>query len=96
MVSRSTCRLFDCDFKDPTSNYDLERAVEEGYLVPYQVVKHTTKFLRDGIKGHALTPEQVAEQILETLPSIIKERTAPPLGQLQVTNDAGEVGTSIN
>lgn len=61
MVSRSTCRLFDCDFKQPTSNYDLERAVEEGYLVPYQVVKHTTKFLRDGIKGHALTPEQVAE-----------------------------------
>lgn len=61
MVSRSTCRLFDCDFKQPTSNYDLERAVEEGYLVPYQVVKHTTKFLREGIKGHALTPEQVAE-----------------------------------
>ncbi|QNG29435.1 shikimate kinase [Synechococcus sp. LTW-R] len=41
-------------------------------------------------------PEQVAEQILEALPSIIKERTAPPPGQLQVTNDAGEVGTSIN
>ena len=41
-------------------------------------------------------PEQVAEQILEALPSIINERTAPPLGQLQVTNDAGEVGSSIN
>jgi len=41
-------------------------------------------------------PEQVAEQIIEALPSIIKERTAPPLGHLQVTNDAGEVGTSIN
>ncbi len=61
MVSRSTCRMFDCDFKHPTSNYDLERAVEENYLVPYQVVKHTTRFLRDGIKGHALTPDQVAE-----------------------------------
>ena len=41
-------------------------------------------------------PEQVAQQILEALHSIIKERTAPPLGQLQVTSDAGEVGTSIN
>lgn len=61
MVSRSTCQLFGCDFKHPTSNYDLERAVEEGYLVPYQVVKHTTKFLRDGIKGHALTAEEIAE-----------------------------------
>lgn len=61
MVSRSTCQLFGCDFKQPTSNYTLETAVEEGYLVPYQVVKHTTKFLRDGIKGHALTPEELAE-----------------------------------
>ena len=43
-----------------------------------------------------VSPEQVAEQILDALPSIIKERAAPPLGQLQVTNDAGEVGQSIN
>ncbi|TRZ69281.1 MAG: DUF4145 domain-containing protein [Comamonadaceae bacterium] len=61
MVSRSTCQLFGCDFKEPTCNYSLETAIEEGYLVPYQVVKHTTKFLRDGIKGHALTAEQIAE-----------------------------------
>ncbi|MEQ8407026.1 MAG: DEAD/DEAH box helicase family protein [Gammaproteobacteria bacterium] len=61
MVSRSTCRLFECDFKLPTANYPLEQAVEEKYLVPYNVIKHTTKFLREGIKGHALTPEQIAE-----------------------------------
>jgi type I restriction enzyme R subunit len=61
MVSRSTCQLFSCDFKQPTCNYSLETAVEEGYLVPYQVVKHTTKFLRDGIKGKALSPEAIAE-----------------------------------
>ncbi len=61
MVSRSTCQLFACDYKHPTCDYPLERAVEEGYLVPYNVVKHTTKFLRDGIKGHALSDEQVAE-----------------------------------
>lgn len=61
MVSRSTCRLFACDFKQPTSNYSLDRAIEEGYLVPYEVVKHTTKFLRDGIKGHALSAEELAQ-----------------------------------
>jgi type I restriction enzyme R subunit len=61
MISRSTCQLFACDFKQPTSNYSLETAVEEGYLVPYQVVKHTTKFLRDGIKGKALSAEAIAE-----------------------------------
>lgn len=61
MVSRSTCQLFGCDFKHPTSDYPLDRAIEEGYLVPYNVVKHTTKFLRDGIKGHAMSDEEIAE-----------------------------------
>jgi shikimate kinase len=41
-------------------------------------------------------PEQVAAQVLEALPAILKEREAPPLGQLQVVNDSGAVGTSIN
>ncbi len=61
MISRSTCQLFGCDLKHPTSDYPLERAVEEGYLVPCRVVKHTTKFLRDGIKGHALSEAEVAQ-----------------------------------
>lgn len=41
-------------------------------------------------------PAQVAQQVLEALPSILKERTQAPLGSLQVINEAGEVGTSIN
>lgn len=61
MVSRSTCRLFDCDYKHPTADYPLERAVEEKHLVPYNVVKHTTKFLREGIKEEALNSEQIAQ-----------------------------------
>ncbi|MFM2080637.1 MAG: hypothetical protein RLZZ124_271 [Cyanobacteriota bacterium] len=41
-------------------------------------------------------PERVAGQILTALPGILKQRTSPPGGSLQVTNQAGEVGTSIN
>ena len=41
-------------------------------------------------------PDQVAEQILEALPGVLKERTAAPQHQLQVRNEAGEVGNSIN
>ncbi|MEY2645553.1 MAG: hypothetical protein RLZZ611_2202 [Cyanobacteriota bacterium] len=41
-------------------------------------------------------PAQVAEQVLEALPSILKKRTQAPLGSLQVINEAGELGTSIN
>jgi len=61
MVSRSTCELFDCDFKLPTANYPLEKAIEEGNLVPYKIVSFTTKFLRDGIKKENLTDEQIAQ-----------------------------------
>ncbi|GGB73523.1 DEAD/DEAH box helicase family protein [Shewanella inventionis] len=61
MVSRSTCQLFGCDFKLPTANYPLEKAIEEGNLVPYKIVSLTTKFLREGIKKDNLTDEQIAQ-----------------------------------
>lgn len=61
MVSRSTCNLFDCDYKTPTANYPLEQAVEDHNLVPFKVVAHTTRFLREGIQGRSLTDEQIAE-----------------------------------
>jgi len=61
MVSRSTCRLFGCDYKLPTANYPLEQAIADGNLVPFRVVAHTTAFLREGIKSAHLSDEQIAE-----------------------------------
>jgi type I restriction enzyme R subunit len=61
MVSRSTCQLFGCDYKLPTANYPLEQAIADRKLVPFRVVAHTTKFLRDGIKAAHLTNEQIAQ-----------------------------------
>ncbi|SDJ58016.1 type I restriction enzyme, R subunit [Ferrimonas sediminum] len=61
MISRSTSQLFGCDYKMPTANYPLEQAIDEGNLVPFKVVSHTTKFLRDGIKATELTDEQIGE-----------------------------------
>ena len=57
-ISRNTFRIFDCDDKTPTAYYALDQAVEEGYLVPYEVYVHTTQFLRKGIKYKDLTDEQ--------------------------------------
>lgn len=57
-ISRNTFRLFDCGDLDPTANYPLERAVEEGWLVPYEVFSHTTQFLRQGIKYDDLNDDQ--------------------------------------
>lgn len=61
MVSRSTCELFGCGYKDPTANYPLEKAIAEGNLVPFEIVTMTTKFMREGINQRSLTDEQIAE-----------------------------------
>ena len=42
------------------------------------------------------SPEQVAAQILEALPSILKERSSAPDHTLQVVDEAGERRSSIN
>lgn len=60
-VTRSTFRLFGCEGELPTSNYDLEQAVQEGYLTPFEVYEHTTQFLRDGITLDGLSPQQIQE-----------------------------------
>jgi type I restriction enzyme R subunit len=59
-VFRNTYRLFECENGDPTFNYGYEEAISHDppYLCPFKVIKHTTKFLRDGIKYKDLTPEQ--------------------------------------
>ena len=61
MVSRSTCKIFGCDYKLPTANYPLDQAIADRNLVPFRVVAHTTKFLRDGIKAAHLNDEQIAQ-----------------------------------
>ena len=63
-VTRSTFRLFDCEGQWPTAHYDLEQAVEDGYLTPFEVFEHTTQFLREGINMDTLTKEQM-EQLEE-------------------------------
>ena len=60
-VTRSTFRLFDCEGQLPTANYDLEQAVKDGFLTPFEVFEHTTQFLREGISLDTLTKEQIEE-----------------------------------
>ena len=60
-VTRSTFQLFDCEGQLPTANYDLEQAVRDGYLTPFEVFEHTTQFLREGISLDTLTKEQIEE-----------------------------------
>ncbi|MGQ0699323.1 MAG: DEAD/DEAH box helicase family protein [Panacagrimonas sp.] len=58
-VTRNTFELFECEALNPTANYDYDRAVSEGYLVPFEVETFTTDFLRRGIKHSQLDEEQI-------------------------------------
>ncbi|MBB2819278.1 UNVERIFIED_ORG: type I restriction enzyme R subunit [Rhizobium esperanzae] len=60
-VSRNTFTLFGCEAQLPTSNYDLEQAVQDRFLTPFEVFEHTTQFLREGIRLDILTKEQIQE-----------------------------------
>jgi type I restriction enzyme R subunit len=57
-ISRNSFQLFDCGDRDPTFNYDLDTAVAQRFLVPHEVVTHTTRFLREGIKYAQLNEAQ--------------------------------------
>ena len=60
-VARNTFSLFGCEGQLPTANYDLEQAVEDRWLVPFEVFEHTTQFLREGIRLDILTQQQIQE-----------------------------------
>ena len=57
-IHRNTYDIFGCEDENPTYAYELDTAITEGYLVPYQVKTFTTEFLREGIKYEELNREQ--------------------------------------
>jgi type I restriction enzyme R subunit len=59
-ILRNTFQIFECEDGDPTSKYEFQEAISDTppWLVPFRAVKHTTKFLRQGIRYAELTPEQ--------------------------------------
>lgn len=60
-VAKSTFDLFGCESQAPTANYSLEEAVNDSFLVPYEVIDYTTQFMRDGIQLDGLNAEQIRE-----------------------------------
>ncbi len=61
ITEANTYELFGLPAGNPTYNYDLDKAVEDGYLVPFVSYEVETKFRRDGIKYADLTDEEKAE-----------------------------------
>lgn len=59
-ILANTFSIFECEDGDPTSKYEFQEAISDTppWLTPFRVVKHTTKFLRQGIRYTEMTPEQ--------------------------------------
>jgi type I restriction enzyme R subunit len=70
IVTHDTYRMFDCEHGDPTAHFSYNDAIEHvpPYLARFEVISHTTKFLREGIRYADMTPEQqqqLEEQVEE-------------------------------
>lgn len=59
-IARNTYKIFGCEDKDPTAYFSFEDAINSipPYLVPFEVITHTTPFLRNGIKYSEMSDDQ--------------------------------------
>ena len=64
-IARNTYKIFGCEDQDPTAYFSFEDAINNvpQYLVPFEVITHTTPFLRRGIKYSEMS--EVQRQQLE-------------------------------
>lgn len=60
-VDRNTYELFKLEKGVPTAFYELDQAVDDGYLVPPRSMESGTKFLRGGIRYDDLSEEEQEE-----------------------------------
>lgn len=63
-ISRNTFAFFGCPNGVPTFAYELDQAVDEGYLVPYEAYHARTTIQVAGIRGNELAPE-IQDQLRE-------------------------------
>jgi type I restriction enzyme, R subunit len=56
-ITRDTFRVFDCFDGKPTALYTYKEAVDEQYLVDYNLYLALTRFQREGIHGRLLSEE---------------------------------------
>ncbi len=57
-IDRNTYEVFDLENGVPTYAYELDQAVQDGYLVDYRTIETKLKFLEDGIHYDELSDEE--------------------------------------
>lgn len=54
-IDKNTYSIFDLESGAPTYAYELEKAVEDGFLVSYETLEYESKIMKDGIKYDELS-----------------------------------------
>lgn len=57
-IDKNTYQIFDLENNVPTYAYELDQAVEDGYLVPFNSIETQLKFLEEGISYDELSEEE--------------------------------------
>lgn len=84
-IARNTYSIFGCEDRDPTAYFSFQDAIGSvpPYLVPFEVITHTTPFLRKGIKYSEMSDAQKQQ---------LEEDEAVPAA---VEFDQGEVDKAV-
>lgn len=77
-IDKNTYEIFDLENNVPTFAYELEEAVNDGYLVPYHTVETKLKFMEEGIHYDDLSDEE-KEQFEETFDDDVKDISSEAL-----------------
>lgn len=94
LVDRNTYEMFQCEDQHPTAYYSYEEAINarpEAFLVPFRVVKVTTRFLREGISYANMSPEQRRELEEQLADPETVEHDAPDVDKVIFNKDTNRV-----
>lgn len=88
-VGKNTYELFDLEQGVPTFSYELDQAVEEGYLVDYSTLEYKTKIMEEGIHYDQLTEEEKDEfdDVFEENETIEKDISASAINEWLFNRD---------
>lgn len=56
-IDKNTYSIFDLESGAPTYAYELEKAVDDGFLVSYETLEYESKLMKDGVKYDELSEE---------------------------------------
>jgi len=79
-IDKNTYSIFDIENNVPTFAYELDEAIAEEYLVPYNTIETKMKFIEEGIHYDDL-PEEEQEQWEDTFDDEVKDISGDALNK---------------